>query len=88
MLNKLIYRLNNPPFMTETSERNLMAQAAAELERCRGMLEDARGIVEQIEPDFKFYVADDSKQRRIERARRWLETADALLDAATGGDDA
>ena len=31
----IIQRLRNPPLGTETSERNLMAQAAAEIERLR-----------------------------------------------------
>lgn len=29
----ILYRLQNPPFGTETSERNLMSAAAAEIER-------------------------------------------------------
>ena len=33
----IIQRLRNPPLGTETSERNLMAQAAAEIERLKGM---------------------------------------------------
>ena len=57
-----------------------IAQLEAERERMAGALEDARGIIEQIAPDFKFHVSKDSKLRRIERANLWLEKADEILE--------
>lgn len=37
----IVTRLRNPPFGTETSERNMMALAADEIERLRAALTDA-----------------------------------------------
>jgi hypothetical protein len=36
----IVQRLRHPPFGTETSERNVMNQAADEIERLRKALED------------------------------------------------
>ncbi len=43
-------------------------------------LEEARGIIEQIAPDFRYPPATDSIERRVQRANRWLERADAILE--------
>lgn len=42
----ILKRLREPPFGTETSERNLMAAAADEIERLREALEKAERLVE------------------------------------------
>lgn len=39
----IVYRLQNPPFGTETSERNLMSAAATEIERLRDALLEIAG---------------------------------------------
>jgi hypothetical protein len=43
-------------------------------------LTEARGIIEQIGPDFRYPPATDSIERRVQRANRWLERADAILE--------
>jgi hypothetical protein len=43
-------------------------------------LTEARGIIEQIGPDFRYPPAPDSVERRVQRANRWLEAADNILE--------
>ena len=44
----IIQRLRNPPLGTETSERNLMAQAAAEIQRLQEAVQERDGVIEMI----------------------------------------
>lgn len=61
----ILYRLQNPPFGTETSERNLMSAAATEIEQLRARdyelrsgLHVARGALLGIGTDYAKEVAD------------------------------
>jgi hypothetical protein len=61
----IVERLENPPFGTETSERNLMASAAAEIERLRAILLNvalAMGV-NTDDPEFRGFMGYGPKQR-------------------------
>ena len=47
VIDPLIRRLTDPPFGTETSERNLMAEAAATIARLTAELEAARAALQE-----------------------------------------
>ena len=59
----IIQRLRNPPLGTETSERNLMAQAAAEIERLREACADALQELETMR-----YARYESLERKLRAA--------------------
>ncbi len=48
MSDRLLWRLRNPPFGTETSERNLFGDAADEIERLRKALSNAVFALETL----------------------------------------
>ena len=47
MTDHLMKRLRNPPFGTETSERNLMAAAADRIEKLEAALQDTLAYLDQ-----------------------------------------
>jgi len=48
----IVTRLRNPPFGTETSERNIMSTAADEIERLRAVLQKIAAMDEVSVTDF------------------------------------
>ena len=48
----IVRRLRNPPFGTETSERNIMDAAAAEIERLRSRSETLEAALRAMESAF------------------------------------
>lgn len=78
MTDDLLKRLLQPPFGTETSERNLMAEAAAQLEAAKdGWAEsvDLTRLARQQYGEAKYQL--DASERRLESLRKYLFTAKA-----------
>ena len=69
-MSDIVARLRTPPFGTETSERNLMAEAAAEIERLR-------------EADAKAIAAVPELIEALQEVRMWIDnwTPDFVQDA-------
>ena len=96
MSDDLVKRLRNPPFGTESSERNLMASAAdaldtqaAEIARLRAALATARreGMEEaasEAQARAKFWMSGTNKEAKI-RHDEARKIAAAILAAAQEG---
>ena len=76
----IIQRLRNPPLGTETSERNLMAQAAAEIERLKALLSEARDFIrDEVEENYPWRHKYPRHQIRYELDMDIVHRIDAAI---------
>jgi hypothetical protein len=68
----ILTRLREPPFGTETSERNLMISAADEIERLRDALQAMRGMFDTPIARRKHGGEYATKARRLAREAMYL----------------
>jgi hypothetical protein len=78
----IVTRLRNPPFGTETSERNIMDAAADEIERLRAALEPFANAADQFVGDLSDRAADalTAQAARIAELERELEARKNYTD--------